>query len=162
MPTRPEQMRAAASGDGQQVLELLQQQLALYGRLRELAGEQRRSAAGGDASGLLSVLSARQAIVDRLTALEARLGPLRRDWPDIHRGLAPSLRQRADQMVGEVDRLLREIIESDRQDGDMLTARRVRTERALAALGAGQRVNSAYGSAPAPPSRYLDQTDEAP
>lgn len=147
--------------DGPAVLQLLDRQVSLYRRLRNLAGEQHKLVSTEEASKLLSVLGERQQVVDELAALDKELKPLRRDWPMIRNRLTGRQRDRANQMVAEVGRLLREIIDSDRRDGALLTTQRNRKQQEMAVVGAGERANAAYGQFRSGAARYLDETDEA-
>jgi flagellar biosynthesis/type III secretory pathway chaperone len=152
--------RQGAPPEGNVVLELLDRQVSLYRRLRELAGEQHSLISTDEASRLLSVLAERQHLVAELAELDKELKPLRREWPAVRARLTVRQRERAEGMVTEVGRLLREIIDSDRRDGELLTQLAGKKNQEIAALDAGRRANAAYGQFRSDGSRYVDQTDD--
>ena len=141
------------------LLALLDKQLALYQRLNAMAGQQHTLVSEEDPAALLSLLGERQRLLDELAELDARIAPVRREWDRIGPTLPVSARRRAKAVFQESRQLLAGIIASDQKDTELLEGRKVNVQAALQTIGAAQQAHTAYGNKAPGLSRYFDCTD---
>ena len=136
------------------LVELLDQQRAIYHQLDALAAEQGRLVDAGDAEALLSVLSKRQSLIDQLTQINGKLAPYRQQWPALWEELDPPRREQVNQLIDQVQQLLDQIVEHDRRDRAALQRHRDRLAGELDQVKQGAAMNQAY--------RHVDTTDSQP
>lgn len=132
---------------GERLVELLEQQQALYRQLRILSDRQKVLVVQEDAEPLLTLLAERQRMVDGLVALNGRLAPFRKRWTEFYSGLDETCRKRAAELLEEVNGSLNAILQSDRKDTATLGARRQNVAQEMASLDAGSRAGAAYADA---------------
>lgn len=129
-----------------QVLDLLRRQRALYYNLRRLADRQRHLIQAGDSGPLLSLLCDRQKLTDSLLEVGKELAPHRERWSEMRGELDPGYRREAEEIIGEVSRLLGDIITLDEEDARLLSSRRSQTAVMLRSQRNTQRAVSAYAA----------------
>jgi hypothetical protein len=143
-----------------ELLALLDKQLALYQKLNAMAGRQHALVSEEDPAALLALLAERQRLLDELAGLDTKIAPVRREWDRISPTLPVSARRRAKAAFQESRRLLEGIIASDRKDTELLEGRKVNVQAALQTIGAAQQAQAAYGGQAPNLSRYFDCTDQ--
>ncbi len=143
----------------QEVLALLREETALYGKLETCASRQRSLVTRDDLSGLIALLADRQAVAAELTRIGRRLAPIKRNWRDYRERFTACERTEADRLVADITEYLRRAIESDEEDVRLLQARKQSVGQALCATHSTGAAISAYRSPSAGPSR-LDHLDE--
>ncbi|UCE60346.1 MAG: flagellar export chaperone FlgN [Phycisphaerales bacterium] len=128
----------------QEVLSLLREEAALYGKLESCASRQRSLMTREDLSALLALLEERKALSADLTRIGGRLAPIKRNWCE-HRGmLTASERAEADKLVADITDSLRRAIETDAEDVRLLQARKQSVAQALCATHSKGTAISAY------------------
>ena len=142
------------------LLDLLDRQLGLYRRLKEMSDSQRSLVSDEDPTALLGLLGRRQQVVEQLAALNGRIAPVRRDWERIAPHLPTETRTRATRVFQQARSLLEEIIAADQKDSELLGARKSNVASALKAIDVGRAACGAYAGNTAQDSRYIDLTDE--
>ena len=145
-----------------ELLALLDEQLALYQKLNAMAGQQHALVSEEDPAALLALLGERQRLLDQLAELDAKIAPIRREWDRISPALPVSARRRAKAAFKESRQLLEGIIASDQKDTEMLEGRKVNVQAALQTIGAAQQAHAAYGGQARNLSRYFDYTAHTP
>lgn len=133
-----------------QLLDLLTSQHELYRDLRRLAGIQRDLIAAEDPAGLLNLLAQRQQLIAQLAEINVQLEPARADWQRVEAMLTDQQRARARDLVGQVEKLLDEILTADEADSKMLSARKEMIGRQIRATAAAAQVQAAYRKAAGP------------
>ncbi len=146
--------------DATEVLDLLNRQLGLYVKLREMGEDQRSLISKDDPTALLGLLGKRQRVVEDLARLDTEMAPLRRDWQTIAPTLPVEARDRATRAFRQARELLEVIIAADQQDSTLLSTRKDSVGDTLRTIDAGQQACTAYGSALAPKARFMDQMDD--
>lgn len=146
--------------DATEVLDLLNRQLGLYVKLREMGKHQEKLISKDDPTALLGLLSERQSVVEALAKLDTEMAPLRRDWQTIAPTLPAEARGRATRAFQQSRQLLEAIIAADQRDSTLLSTRRDSVGSTLRTIDAGRQACAAYGSAVAPEARYMDQMDD--
>lgn len=154
-----------ASGEAERgvpadLLDLLDRQLGLYRRLKEMSDSQRSLVSDEDPTALLGLLGRRQQVVEELASLNGRIAPVRRDWERIAPHLPTETRTRATRVFQQARSLLEEIIAADRKDSELLGARKSNVANTLKAIDVGRAACGAYARSTAQDSRYIDQMDE--
>jgi hypothetical protein len=143
--------------DTTQLIELLEQQQGLYGRLRVLADRQKVLVIQDDSAPLMALLAERQRLVDELLLLNTRLAPYRDEWTAIYAGLEPPQRRRVASLLEGANTALSSILQSDSRDTGTLTARRRDMTRRLDVIDTGAKASAAYASAGG--TRHSSMTD---
>lgn len=137
--------------DPAELVRLLTRQCDLYRRLAALSGQQRNLIAGNRPELLLQVLRERQDAITGLARLNDQLAPYRRDWETIRNALPDAARQQALDLLDEINRLLKSILETDQEDTALLSARKQAVGQTLSDINGGRTANAAYGRAAATP-----------
>jgi len=146
--------------DSRELIDLLSEQRDLYVELRKLSGEQRALITGESPEQLLGVLVKRQRIIDRLDGLTRRLRPYQQEWRTVRAGLNPADGRRVDQLVAEVNTLLKGILEEDATDAELLAARKSDTARKMQTTKTARYAGAAYGAGQAVSGGRIDWTGE--
>jgi hypothetical protein len=136
--------RPATQLDPNHLISLLSQQRDLYRRLRELSDRQRALIAGDRPEMLLSILRDRQDLVTGLARLNGELGPFRRNWDAMYAALPEEHRRQSSDLLQEINGLLRVILQTDQEDGALLSARKEAVAAEISKTSGGQAANAAY------------------
>lgn len=131
----------------EKLLSLMRMQRDLYRRLTELADQQRSLITGNQPSQLLEVLGDRQRLIDRLGTIAEQVKVLQGDWPALRSGMDAAMGEEVDQLIAEINQLLASILERDRADADLLSARRSETASAVKQAKANKAAGAAYAAA---------------
>lgn len=155
-------MTATAQRDARRLTELLAQQRDVYQRLRELAMSQSKAIEDDQPESLLRILADRQRLINELTRVNELLEPFRSRWDQLREALEPTQRLEVSELVDQVQQLLGQILDCDKQDSDLLRERTAQTRDQAARAGAGARMNQAYaaGAYQNNPPRAIDRNDE--
>ena len=130
--------------DTERLIKLLSEQRDLYVRLRELSEQQRSLISGDHPEQLLNILRERQTLVGALARLNEQLAPFRRNWDGMYRSLPTAQRHQANELLQEINGLLRLILRTDQEDSALLSARKQTVAGQIRDLGGGQSANNAY------------------
>jgi len=134
------------------ILEWLNQELALYEDLKQRAGEQLERIEAGDVPGFREASKRREEIQERISAVEARIGPELKRVPD--QGLA----SRAREIRGRIRAVALETQETDRATSAAAQDRRARAAERMGRLKKGRRGVRGYVATRAPRSpKFLDR-----
>ena len=125
----------------------LGEQVSCYRRLRRLSGAQHAFVEQGQTDELLQILQGRQRELERITEIEARIRPLKRDWPSVSASLAQEQKRVAEELLAESRSLLAEITAADQDDALVLQQRKLSIGRQLQQANAGRAVNKSYAAA---------------
>ncbi len=136
----------APAGGAKELLTLLEAQCGLFGQLAALADRQRGLISGDQAEPLLALLVERQKLIDELTALAGRLRPYQRDWDSVRERLSAHERERAEHLLGELQRRLRELAASDESDARLLAARKHATAEGISRVRESRQAGKAYAA----------------
>lgn len=142
----------------QRLVALLTEQRDLYLRLRELSEQQRSLISSDRPEQLLNILRERQTLVGALARLNDQLAPFRRNWEGMYNSLPTDLRDQANNLLQEINGLLRLILRTDQEDSALLSARKQTVGDRIRDLADGQSANAAYGRQATPPARSADVT----
>lgn len=130
--------------DPNQLIGLLSKQRDLYQTLQTLSEKQRSMISGDRPERLLGILRERQELVTSLARLNEEMGPYRRNWDAAYAALPPASRERASALLHEINGLLRVILQTDREDTALLSARKQSVANSISELSGGQAANAAY------------------
>ena len=158
----PEQPLAGNPCSAEKLLAPLEEQLALYKKLKELTGRQRELVSEEDPAALLALLGERQQLLDQLAALDGEVAPIRRSWDRLSSTLPGAVLRRATAVFQESRRLLENILASDQKDTELLEGRKANVAEALQTIGAARQTHAAYGQRGPNLSKYFDGTDQEP
>lgn len=136
---------AEATDNGNEVIRLLDQQHLLYQQLNELARKQTDLVESGDPEMLLRILAGRQRLIDRITQVNRELEPYRADWTSVSESMPVSQRQKAQDLVADVQKLLSEILDRDKRDTESLSDQKQQVSSQIQTASVGKRMNRAYG-----------------
>lgn len=126
---------------------LLLEQRDLYRRLLGLAGHQRALIASDREEELLAVLGERQTIIDRLGVLAERFRPIQQKWPQVRARLSAEQSSRIDELLTEINGMLAELVEHDKQDAVALADRKAATASAVQGVKRVKQARAAYAAA---------------
>ena len=141
-------------------VEVASEQRDLCRRLSGFAQTQRALITGDEPQRLLELLAERQQLLDRLMTVGERLRPLQKQWVEVRTALSDSQVRQAEELIGEVNRLLAGILQIDDADAQLLSARKSMTARALKQVGRGRQAGAAYESSVTATPVRVDWTDE--
>lgn len=130
--------------DPTRLIDLLGKQRDLYRALRALSEKQRSMISGDRPELLLEILRDRQDLVTSLARLNEELGPFRRNWDGVYAALPDPQREQASEILHEVNGLLHVILQTDQEDGALLSARKQAMQEEMADTAGGQAANAAY------------------
>ncbi|MBN2211904.1 MAG: hypothetical protein JW709_10960 [Sedimentisphaerales bacterium] len=151
-------MTAAQAKDvGTKLIQLLTQQQLLYRQLQQLAHKQSELVDGQDPETLLRVLAGRQRLITRLAAVDRDLKPIREDWKNISNLLPTEQRQQAQELVENVQAILRDILARDESDSRKLNSQQQQVAGELRSTRQGKHVHNAYAAAAPVEPRYFDE-----
>ena len=125
----------------------LGEQVECYRRLARLAESQHAFVEQGATDRLLEVLQGRQAELGRITAIEERLRPIKRRWPEVSAALPAGERESAEAMFHEARSLLASITAADQGDALVLQQRKLNLGKQIAAATGARTVNRNYAAA---------------
>ncbi len=137
-------MTTQAMECGDQLIELLTRQRALYGQLRDLTKRQTEMIDNTNPQMLLKILADRQRLIDKLTLISRELAPIRAQWNQISENLSDSQRDDVQRLIDETQDLLGEIMSRDREDVEKLGKSRNEVTREIRSVQVGRHVNNAY------------------
>jgi hypothetical protein len=129
---------------GNHVIELLMRQTSLYEQLRELCAKQRDLIELNQTENLLQVLRSRQLIMNALKQVQTELAPLRGNWQMACTDLSSSDRELVSTLIERARGDVQAILDSDRQDTAMLSARKQTVARELRDLSGTRTAGTAY------------------
>ncbi len=138
---------------------LLERQLALYTRLKELSDEQGKTISTGSCESLLTLLSTRRQLVEELGRVNTDLDQYRSDWEAFRATLSDPDRTRVQSLLADVRSSLSHIIEQDRAHSERLVGRRNRVGDELGKVRQGGAAARAYQTTGAPvrQARYTNR-----
>ncbi len=134
------------------VLSLLQEQRALYQRLKQVAGEQLSKIEEDDLPGFAEATDLRNSIQETISSLDSRVGRLLRSSPGS--GKAPRVKEVREAIQASAQ----EIPALDQRTTALIREKRDQAARNLEHLREGRRGVRGYGgSSPPPHPRFIDQ-----
>lgn len=131
---------------GSEIIALLTLQRDLYRRLSELGQSQRTLIADNQPEVLLQTLTERQSLINRLARLNAQLGPYRRTWDATYAGLQADQRTTVNDLLDDINQMLRSILQNDREDTQRLAAQKESAGAALRDVKTHTNATAAYGA----------------
>jgi len=137
---------------------LIDEKYRVLTQLHGLSGKQLELVDSGEMAPLLRLLSAKQNLIDELTRIESQLDPFHRQDPESRQWSSPDARQRCAQTAEQCQRLLKEILEVERQGESTLVGRRDRTANQLSAAADAAHARKAYASMAGAAPRQFDTT----
>lgn len=146
----------AGASEGDELVQLLEQQRNLCTRLKHIGSRQREFIAGDDPARLLALLAERRSVTAELAELGARL---RRLSPDAQE-TSTEHRARARSLLAEAQETMRQIMGADAEDVRRLTIRKESVGSALRSIPTRKQMLRAYGPAAERARTRLDRTDE--
>lgn len=110
-----------------------------------------------DYTQLLEVLGQKQRILGRLDEINQQHPDLKGQW-QLHRKTAETLvRDDCEHVLAEMEAILAELLNTEKESTDQMIARRDATQRRLKAVSSGAQVHAAYRDSLAPAThRHLD------
>lgn len=129
------------------MLTLLSGQRDLYRQLKTLSQQQAACIREGSTEQLLSLLSQRQAVIDDLSRSNAELAPYRDRWTQLAEAADPTQKQSLRELLNEIDRVLREVVEQDERDRTELKGVQQQIGTQLMRVGKAGQAIRAYGPA---------------
>jgi hypothetical protein len=138
--------------------ERMEQKLSLLMQLRDLGRRQSVLIDAGDLTQLLKLLSAKQRLLSALHTIERALDPFRSEDPEARIWASSAQRSRCAQAATECERLLRAIVEQERESETQMTLRRDEAAARLNGAHSTAEVRHAYVSQRLNTSSQLDLT----
>ena len=130
--------------DAERLMELLSRQRELYLGLRSLSDRQGTLITGDQPELLLNILRDRQQYVTALAENNRQLAPYRQNWSEVYGSLPEAQRERASALLEEINGMLSIILETDKRDSALLSARKQSVSQSLQNLSDGRSANQAY------------------
>jgi len=139
------------------ILQIMQTRRQHCRRLLRLSQQQRELIDTDNYTQLLAVLGNKQRILVRLDELKSRHPHFGRDWLTQRDSLDSSIRTEGETILSEIEAILSELLELEKESTRVISLRRDDTKRQLEILSQGTQTHEAYRDALAPvTSKYLD------
>jgi len=142
------------------MIQLLSEQRELYVRLGALTDKQHSLITSDQPQRLLAVLADRQKLIEQLERLAVKMRPYQQQWSQVRSELAESEAERVDQLLGQVDALLAKILTKDKEDAQLLAARKGAVGQEMHALKTGKQAGAAYTAASCTYPVSMEWTDQ--
>ena len=138
---------------------ILDDQIGLYSRLTELAGQQSHVIQSGDTDALLSLLGQRQTLVERVIALNEDLEPFTSRWDELSPKLPETRRAEVRDRIDTLESLVARIAARDEQDHAALKQQRDAVTSELGGISQRRSAVNAYATGSSQPHipRYQDR-----
>lgn len=136
----------------------LEEAETIYRRLIGLTRNQSRILLGGASPELLDLARSKEEEMARLSDLEVRMGPTRTAWAEIRDRISAELKTEVQAVVGRIEKVLRELLLLEEEEGRALESKRDETIAQIRRLDAARKVRDAYACRPPPGSR-LDRRE---
>jgi len=146
--------------DQDRLVVLLTRQRDLCVQLAKLAESQRSLITGDEPERLLEVLAKRQGLLDEVTAVSQQIRPYQQNWPEVRSKIPEETSREVDQLIKEVHDHLSNILAEDREDAQLLSARKSSTSQALGKIKTHQQAGAAYTAVAAYGPSSMEWTSE--
>jgi hypothetical protein len=139
------------------ILEVLKQRRAHCRELLDLSRRQNRVIDASDYTSLLSILGQKQRVLVRLDELKHRHPELGERWERLREAGPATVRRECGEIISEIEAILAELMQTEKDGADELSQRRETTRRQLESIAQGVHINETYRDNVAPFShRFLD------
>jgi benzoyl-CoA reductase/2-hydroxyglutaryl-CoA dehydratase subunit BcrC/BadD/HgdB len=139
------------------ILNVLKERRTHCRELLDLSRRQNRVIDANDYSTLLNILGHKQRLLGRLDELKRRHPELGQQWQILREAGPATLRRECDEVISEIEAILAELMQTEKDDADELSQRRDATRRQLESIAQGIHINETYRDNVAPYShRFLD------
>ena len=145
------------NSDISNILQIMKTRRQHCHSLLTLSKQQRELIDTDDYSQLLTVLGKKQRILGRLDELSSRHPNFGRQWQSQRDSLDSKTRKEGECVLSEIEAILSELLELEKESTTVLSHRRDETKRQLETLSQGTQTHEAYRDTLAPvTSRHLD------
>ncbi len=139
------------------ILEVLKQRRTHCRELLDLSRRQNRVIDASDYTSLLSILGQKQRVLMRLDELKRRRPDLGEQWELLRNSGPETARRECEEVISEIEAILAELMQSEKDGADELNQRRETTRQQLETIAQGVHINETYRDNVAPFShRFLD------
>ena len=139
------------------ILEVLKQRRTYCRELLDLSRRQNRVIEASDYTSLLSILGQKQRVLVQLDDLKHRHPELGDQWERLREGGPAPVRRDCTEIISEIEAILAELMQTEKDGADELGQRRETTRRQLQSIAQGVHINDTYRDNVAPFShRFLD------
>ncbi len=139
------------------ILQVLKERRTHCRELLDLSRRQNRVIEANDYSTLLNILGHKQRLLGRLDELKRRHPELGQQWPILRETGPAPLRRECDEVISEIEAILAELMQTEKDGADELSQRRDATRRQLESIAQGIHINETYRDNVAPyRHRFLD------
>jgi flagellar biosynthesis/type III secretory pathway chaperone len=134
--------------DTQALTQLLAKKCELLLQLRQLGIRQAELIGAGDLGQLLNLLGVKQRVLANLQSTERQLDPFRLQSPEKRQWVNADARRRGAELAETCERLLAEVIQSEKLSEQQLVLRRDEAASQLHAVHHAAQARSAYSAQP--------------
>jgi hypothetical protein len=139
------------------ILEVLKQRRGNCRELLDLSRRQNRMIEASDYTSLLNLLGQKQRVLMRLDQLKHRHPELGARWESLRDAGPPAARRECSEIISEIEAILAELVQTEKDGADELSQRKETTRRQLESIAEGVHINETYRDNVAPFShRFLD------
>src|SRR4051812_19568135 len=142
--------------DTNTLTQVLASKCELLVQLRQLGRQQSELIEAAELGQLLNLLAAKQRLLNGLQSVERQLDPFRAQSPDQRRWATNEDRQRCADLAAACEKLLAEVMESEKHGENRLSLRRDEAATRLQAAHFAARAHDAYAT---PDTRSINQVD---
>jgi hypothetical protein len=140
-----------------EILKVLKERRTHCRELLDLSRRQSRIIEANDYTSLLNILGQKQRLLGRLDDLKRRHPELGRQWETLRDAGPEPIRRECDEVISEIEAILAELMQTEKDGADELSQRRDATRRQLESIAQGIHINETYRDNVAPYShRFLD------
>jgi flagellar FlgN protein len=140
-----------------EILDVLKRRRTHCRELLDLSRRQNRIIEANDYTSLLNILGQKQRILSRLDDLKRRHPELGDQWTALRDAGPLAVRRECDEVISEIEAILAELMQTEKDGADDLSQRRDATRRQLESIAQGVHINETYRDNVAPFShRFLD------
>lgn len=130
--------------DTNKLMQVLAQKCELLVQLRQLGRQQNELIEASELGQLLNLLAVKQRLLNALETIERQLDPFRAQSPDDRQWTSEADRRRCADLAAACERLLAEVMESEKQSEKRLILRRDEAATQLQAVHFAAQAHNAY------------------
>ena len=129
-----------------ELLAMLDVQKKLYNNLLVLAQSQQELIVTDVPEALLRVLADRQKVLSKITSVDKDLRVFKENRDEMMSSYSESERNQVNVLLEDIEGILREVLESDQRDAQMLSGKKDEVAKEIKKVKSGSRYNKAYAA----------------
>ena len=137
---------AETTANSAALLEGLRREVTIYTGVLAVSAEELKLVKDAELEQATAVLSRKQQQLEEIASIEARIKPLKEQWPTIKAGLPPPELSKFQTVLKELSDLLERLIAIERETEEVLSRQIATVRKTPGGAAAEERARKAYGA----------------